>query len=201
MGAKVYIAVCSCRDWKPQFGVSLCGLISHAPKTEGLDSVFLNVLQGTSVLPRARQLAMEDAIKGGFTHILMLDDDMKFTPDLLESLLNRNAPVVGLNYARKDGSGGTMACDLEGKPVCSKGKTGIEEIGWIGFGGILIDLEAIKPISKPYFEMRWLEERSDFMGEDFYFSMKAQSEGVQIYIDHDASAKCAHIGDFQYREA
>lgn len=200
MKARVYIAVCSCRDWKPQFGASLCALIKHTARNPDLE-IFLNVLQGTSVLPRARQLAMEDAIKGDFTHILMLDDDMMFAGDLLERFLSRNVQVVGLNYARKNGSGSTIACRLDGQPISSKGNAGIEEIGWIPFGGILIELASIYEAPKPWFEMRWLEERKDFMGEDYYFSMKARANGVKLYIDHDASNQCAHIGDFAYREA
>lgn len=197
---RVYIAVCSCRDWKPQFGASLCSLIHNASRASGLE-IFLNTLQGTSVLPRARQLAIEDAINGGFTHILMIDDDMKFPPDLLADLIKHNVPMVGINYARKSHTNPTtLTCDLEGKNVSSKGKSGIEEVGWLGFGAVLIELSAIKDIPKPWFEMRWLPERADFMGEDFYFSMKARTSGVKLYVDHDVSNKCAHIGDFPYRE-
>ncbi len=193
---KTYIAICSCRDWKPQFGKSLCALVQRCPE------VFLNVLQGTSVLPRARQLAIEDAINGGFSHFLMIDDDMKFDQNLLLDLLSRNLPVVGVNYVRKDPANPSpMSCGLDGAVVSSKGKTGVEEIGWIGFGAILIRLEDIKNIARPLFEMRWLDERQDFMGEDYYFSMKARTAGIPIYVDHDASNKCSHIGDFNFREA
>lgn len=199
MQPKVYIAVCSCRDWKPQFGASLARLMYETGRA-GLD-IFLNPIQGTSVLPRARQLIMQDAINGGFTHFLSLDDDMKFAPNALAQLLSRDVPLIALNYARKDGSGGTMACDLEGKPMSSKGKTGIEEAGWLPFGGILIKLDAIKDIALPWFEVRWLEERNDFMGEDYYFCMKARSAGLQLYVDHNASNRCRHVGDHEYGEA
>lgn len=196
---RVYISVCSCRDWKPQFGASF-GRMMYEAGRNGTE-IFFNPLQGTSVLPRARQLVMQDAINGGFTHILQLDDDEKFAPNLLTSLLSREVPIVGLNYARKDGSGAMMACGLDGNPISSKGKTGAEEVGWLPFGGILIELDAIKGMEKPWFEVRWLDERQDFMGEDYYFSMKARTHGLKLYVDHDASNKCRHIGDFDYAEA
>ncbi len=197
--AKVYVSVCSCRDWKPQFGASFGRMMYEAGRS-GIE-IFFNPLQGTSVLPRARQLLMQDAIKGGFTHILQLDDDEKFSPNLLTQLLERDVDVVAINYARKDGSGGMMACGLDGQQISSKGKTGIEEAGWIPFGGVLIKLNAIKDMQLPWFEVRWLEERQDFMGEDYYFSMKARTHGLKLYVDHDASNKVGHIGDFEYREA
>lgn len=152
-------------------------------------------------MPRARQLAIQEAIKGGFSHILMLDDDMQFSPDLLSNFLKHQVPIVALNYARKNPQNpSAMACDMEGTPLSSKGKTGLEEVGWIGFGGILIELSCLKGIELPWFEMRWMTETNDFMGEDYYFCMKARTQGVKIYIDHDESNKCAHIGDFPYRE-
>lgn len=197
---KVYIAVCSCRDWKTRFGASLCGLIDCCHRNGKIDP-FLNILQGASVLPRARQLAIQEAAKGDYSHILMLDDDMLFPRDLLEGLLERNLPIVGINYARKNpGAATPMACDLEGKVLSSKGKAGVEEVGWLGFGAILINLDAIKTIEKPWFEMRWMEQTQDFMGEDYYFCMKARNHGVKLYIDHDASARCAHIGDYPFQE-
>ncbi len=197
---RVYIAVCSSRDWKPRFGGSLCGLIDACHKGGKIET-FLNILQGASVLPRARQLAIQEAMKGDYSHILMLDDDMMFPSDLLASFLSHDVSIVGINYARKNPQTPTpMTCDLDGKIVPSKGKTGVEEIGWLGFGAILINLDAIKPIELPWFEMRWMNETNDFMGEDYYFCMKARTHGVKLYVDHDVSAKCAHIGDYPYIE-
>lgn len=196
---KVYMTVCSCRDWKPQFGASL-GRMMYACGKAGME-VFFNPLQGTSVLPRARQLAMQDAINGGFTHFFSADDDMKFWPDLLLQLVARRLPVVGINYARKDGSGEMMACGLDGRPIQSFDRRGIEEAGWLPFGGILIDLAEMKGMELPWFETRWLPEQKDFMGEDYYFSMKARTHGMKLYVDHDASNKSTHVGDFEYNES
>ncbi len=192
---KTYVAIPSCRDWKPQFGKSLCGLINST------SDIFLNVLQGTSVLPRARQLAIQDAINGGFSHILMLDDDMAFPADLLVKMLEHEKDIVGINYCRKNPAGATpMACGLDGVVITSKDKSGLEEVGWIGFGAVLINLQIMKDIPLPWFEVRWMEEKQDFLGEDFYFCMKLRGMGAKIYIDHDISNKCAHIGDFPFKE-
>jgi len=189
---KVYIAICSCRDWKPQFGASLFAL----GKETKVDT-FLNSIQGTSVIPKARQKLMEDAINGGFTHILMIDDDMKFPADMLDRLLAHGVSFVGVNYVSK-GTKKPVSCGLDGQLFYSSERVGLSEIGWIGFGAVLIELEAIKNMPKPWFEQRWLEERQDFMGEDFYFCMKARTHGLKIYLDNDI--ECEHIGDYAYRE-
>lgn len=190
---KLYIAIPSCRDWKPQFGASLCGLVRK------INAQFtVNCMVGTSVLPKARQLAMEHAIENGFTHILFLDDDMAFQADLFDRLSSHRLPIVGANYSNKSPQCNPQSHGVDGKPLSSKDKAGAEEAGWIGFGAVLIDLSVMKDVPKPWFETRWLPERNSFMGEDYYFCGKVREHGIKIYIDHDA--KVTHVGDYHYRE-
>lgn len=194
---KIYIAVPSCRDWKASFGASLCGLVRKMTQ-DGID-FDLCVMQGASVLPRARQLAINIAISNGFTHILFLDDDMCFSPELFNQLITANEDIVAANYARKNPRDPSpMAYGLDGESVSSFGKTGKQEVGWIGFGAVLIRLNAIKNIPMPLFEMAWLDDRKDFIGEDFYFCKKVRDHGGSIFVLHDL--KIAHVGDFGYVE-
>lgn len=193
---KTYIAIPSCRDWKPHFGASLCGLVRKMTH-DGVDFDMM-AMMGTSVLPKARQLAVDHAIQHGFSHILFLDDDMAFSADLFESLSKHNLPVVAANYSNKSSNPNPQTHGIDGNPLSSHGKTGIEEAGWIGFGAVLISLSAIKDVPKPLFEMRWMEERGSFIGEDYYFCGKARAHGVKVYIDHDVSQKMGHVGDHVY---
>lgn len=194
---KVYACIPSCRDWKPHFGSSLCGLVRQMT----LDSVdfIINAMMGTSVLPKARQLALEHAIQEGFTHVLFLDDDMSFGPDLFRTLANPGEAVVGANYSNKSAQRNPQTHSLEGQPVSSNGQTGCQEVGWIGFGAVLIELAALAEVPKPWFEMRWMEDRQSFIGEDYYFCGKLRAHGVKIHVHHDAH--CGHVGDIVYREA
>lgn len=193
---KTYIAIPSCRDWKPHFGASLCGLVRKMTM-DGVDFDMI-AMMGTSVIPKARQLAIDYAIEHGFTHVLFLDDDMAFPADLYESLSKHSLPVVAANYSNKSSEPSPQTHGLDGQPIFSHGKTGIEEAGWVGFGAVLIDVSTVKDIPKPLFEMRWLDERGAFIGEDYYFCGKARAHGVKIYIDHDASQKMGHVGDRVY---
>jgi len=193
---KVYLAIPSCRDWKPQFGASVCGLVGKLSK-DGVDFT-MNAMMGTSVLPRARQVALEHAISEGCSHVLFLDDDMAFSPDIFDRLVAHQKEIIGANYSNKSPQRNPQSHALDGSPLSSKDRSGIEEAGWIGFGAILISLDAIKDVPKPWFETRWLEERQSFIGEDYYFCGKVRGCGVRIYIDHDI--KVGHIGDALYGE-
>ncbi len=194
---RVYLAIPSCRDWKPQFGSSLCGLV-HKMTKDGVHFI-INAMMGTSVLPKARQLAMEHAIEQGFTHILFLDDDMAFDGDLFDRLSSPGLPIVASNYCNKNPVSSPQSHGLDGKPLSSMGKSGVEETGWVGFGAILIDLSIMSNVPKPWFETRWVEERNAFIGEDYFFCSQVRNAGHKIHINHDV--KCAHVGDFSYREA
>ncbi len=193
---KVLIAIPCCRDWKPAFGSALIGLVHYSR----IIDFNVYIMQGASVLPKARQGAVRKAIDEGYSHILFLDDDMGFPPDLLEVFSSHHLPVVAANYTRKTPNPITQTCGIDGQPVKSFGKTGVEEVGWIGFGAVLIELDKIKDIENPLFETRWMPERNDFVGEDYYFCGKVRAHGIKVYIDHDVSNKVSHIGDYAYRE-
>lgn len=195
---KLAITTPSCRDWKAAFGSSMIALVRHLERSGMNYDVYLQ--PGASVLPRARQLAVEWAKKIEATHLLCIDDDMQFTPECVTYLLSRDVDVVGCNYVGK-GTGKPLVHGIDGNPMTSKDALGFEECGWTGFGLVLIKLESIKDIPAPLFETRWLEERQDFVGEDFYFCGKVRAHGVKVYVDHDASQSIAHIGDHAYREA
>lgn len=198
MQAKIYTAVPSGRDWKPLFGNSLASLM-YLSGRHGIQ-LCLNCIQGNHIT-KARQLAVRDAIAGGFSHILFFDDDMKFPPDTLIKLLRHDVDAVSINYVRKDINNNTpLVLGLDGLPVSSKGKNGIEEIGWIGFGGVLIKLELLKQIPDPIFSMPWIAERNDWLTEDFFFCKIFREHGGRIFVDHDLSNQSAHIGDFYYKE-
>lgn len=197
MTVKVYIAIPSCRDWKPQFGASMCGLVRKMTQ-DGVDFA-INAMAQASLLPRARQLAMEHAIEQGFTHVLFLDDDMMFDPDLFAQLYDKDLHIVGANYSNKSPARNPQAHGIDGQPLSSAGRGGIEEVGYLGFGAILINLSAMIGVPKPWFEVRWLPERQGFIGEDYFFCMQARNAGQRIYVNH--AAKVLHMGDFAFREA
>ncbi len=192
---KVYIAIPSCRDWKPHFGASLCGLVKKMT-VDNVDFI-INAMIGTSVLPKARQMAMEHAIELGYSHILFLDDDMQFGNDLFDGL-SKGLPIVAANYSNKNPNTNPQSHGVDGHPLSSVGKSGIEEAGWVGFGAVLIDLSIMDNVEKPWFETRWMPERNSFIGEDYYFCGKVRTAGHKIYVNHDL--KVGHVGDHCYYE-
>ena len=98
------IAVCVPGDrWKAGFGFSVSNMIAKfagAKYEHGEKSIELISVSG-SMLAQVRTGLVLRAMKAEATHMLFLDDDMEFPPDLLHRLLRHNKPVVGCNYSRR----------------------------------------------------------------------------------------------------
>lgn len=192
---KLALVILCCRDWKASFGASMIGLTRRLTLQNIQFEV--NIMQGASVLPRARQLAIKWAQDIGATHLLCIDDDMQFHADVPERLLAHDLDIVACNYVSK-ATRDALVHGLDGKLLSSSGRTGLEEVGWAGFGMILIKVAALQNIPLPFFETTWLREKQDFIGEDFYFCRKMREHGVKIHVDHDASQLVSHIGDIAF---
>lgn len=196
---KLAIAICSTRDWKPHFGVSLVGLVGHViaggVKNEKLEQFDLLTRSNCSNLCNGRASVLEEAIERGFTHVLMLDDDGSFPPDIIDELAKHKKQVVGANLPHKTLDSPGTALGMDGKPVVGDG---LQEVVAMGLAIVLIDLSALKKLQKPWFETRWIPQMNQVCGEDFYFITSLRKEGVQVFVDQDLSRKCGHIGDFAF---
>jgi len=201
---KIIIAVPSNRPWVPAFGQSILGLMQHL-YTRGANGIkpvhaIFHLQSNASLLPASRQKAIDAAIKEEADYLLMLDDDMNFPPSVLDTLLSRNLDFVAANYVSKGITGRTTAQGANDEKITSLGKTGTEEVGWVGLGVALIRVAAIKNVPRPHFEVLWLEETQSYLGEDYLFSEKLRHAGIKLYVDHDVSNQISHVGDFHYTE-
>lgn len=153
-----------------------------------------------SQISRQRQELVERAVASigvdePFTHVLFLDDDMRFPAETMQRLLAWNKPFVAANYARRRVPYG-MTAQKGGKRVSSLDKMGIEVVDSVGLGIALIDLKVFHAIPRPWFiEGFWKSETGDgYISEDVHFCMKAQKAGFEIHVDHDLSQEVSHVG-------
>lgn len=200
---KLQISVMSARGWSPMFGHCYTSLVHHVTKNgvKGfeLEELLIDTTSGQSLIHDGRHQACVQAMAKGCTHLLMLDDDMQFTPDLLDIFFARKVPVIAANCLRKrDQKAEATAVLLDGSFHHPENKTNMEEALQVGTGIILINLNAIRHIPYPYFSSPWMAEINSHMGEDYYFCKKAREHGVKIYIDNLVSNASAHMGEFAF---
>lgn len=194
---RLNISVSSNRPHPPQFTLCLTHLIATLAHNLGpFTDMGLQIKQNVSLLPAGRQNSVAASIKAGFTHILFIDDDSAFPPNALHRLAAHGKRIVAANFVKKVREAHYCATALDGQPMASMGKGGLEEASKIGFGMTLIDLDVFVKTPAPHFEIRWNGET--YTGEDHCFSNKVRERGEQLWIDHDLSAICGHIGDYVY---
>lgn len=153
-----------------------------------------------TIIPQQRTSLVKDAIAADATHILWLDSDMRFPPDVLSRLLAHNETIVAANYpTRRPPIVPTAASSVAGLIFTTHDSTGLEEVDRVGMGCMLVDMTVFKALDAPWFALGYLPKLNDFVGEDVFFCQKAARHGFPTLIDHDLSKQVSHLGEFPYQ--
>lgn len=197
---KILISFPTNRDWKPVFGCSLVGLIAHLYKG-GIDHKIVPWLNCSNIA-KGRNEICEYLLSESFSHLLTIDDDMGFDAPAFDLMLSRNTDFVAANYLKRisyrslkiANKTSSVAIGIDGKPIYSSKRTGIEEVSSIGFGFVLMKSKCLENLKKPYFRM------TPYLNEDAYFCNLLRKGGIIPYVDHDASRHVVHICDSHLQE-
>lgn len=195
---RVAIAVLTHKGHHPLFSPCFSKLLIHVAvhgSSYGVDKYDLAHGHGISYPNVARQEVFTAAKQQGNTHLLMLDDDQTFPPDLLKTLISRNVRAIGANYVEKTVDYRPVAINFDFQRIDSRNKTGIEKVGHIPFGLFLLDLSVLDVVHPPHFEILWDYEKGGYVGQDIYCCRKFREHGIDIYVDHDASQNVGHAGE------
>ncbi len=204
---KISINICTHRYMNPFFVNSMFYMLDCMHKT-GM-KFEMNSQMGVSNITGGRQERVNAAIQSDCTHMLFIDDDMVFAQDIVHKLLtemntltlagNRKV-AIGVNACRKSPADLYYTAKEVGSEefLKSKGKTGVAEVSRCGLGVFLIPIPLLREIPAPHFEITWLEDKKEHMGEDFYFIKKLREHGVKVYVDQDVSQTIGHAGEFIY---
>lgn len=192
------IAVLSGRDQNPKFVKCLTEMLVVLASDKKL--MFSTMFRdNVGCLSAGRQLVLDQAIERGLTHLLYIDDDMTFPVSVAYDLLKHDVDVVALNAVRKDPSKMTFcARDNNGLEVTSLGKHGLEQVRRVGMGVCLVRLAAAEKAPKPHFEVVYNRHSKSYISEDYFFCDLMTAAGAKIYVDHEASQKVGHVGDYVY---
>ncbi len=141
-----------------------------------------------TMIDSARNMLVENALKiPDATHLLMIDDDHVFSPDLVKRMLDHNVDVIGaLAFKRND----------DFQPCCyRKGEDNhhypmlpsvFQEVDVIGTGAMLFKLDIFKDnkLKFPWFETGYDKETPpNHWSVDFNFCIKAKEAGYKIWCD------------------
>jgi Anp1 len=155
-------------------------------------------MQTGSLISRQRQNLAMSAIDSGASHILWLDSDMMYPVTVAETLLQHRQDVVACNYSTRTEPIKGVAYKRIGdwdswlKPGNTTPR--LQEAAGVGMGCMLTSTQVYEKLEKPWFEVSWVDEYNDFIGEDFYFCVLAREAGYKVMIDSVLSQQIKHIG-------
>lgn len=132
---------------------------------------------GSSIL-QGRESLIKKSISGGYSHILWLDSDMEFPTDLLDRLIEHNAPVAACAYAN--------AYTL--KPNVYN----TSDAPWLSLGCSLIQVAVLNSMIPPYFSMEYDHITGRHMSEWYTFCKKLNELKAPILIDWELSKQVFH---------
>jgi hypothetical protein len=167
------------------------------------DAISLKISQGTLIANQRAELCL-DAMREKCTHVLFIDSDMRFPHDMIERLLQHDLDIVATNCARRRMPTGPTAQiykeNGERELVYTMPEsTGLQEVGSVGMGVMLIKANVFAKLAEPWFETPWRHDKRGYIGEDVFFCKKARDAGFKIWIDHDVSKEIGHIGMFEFK--
>lgn len=169
----------------------------------------------------ARNMACQQCLEGGFTHLFFLDDDTIPPHDAIPRLLAHNLPIVSGVYYRRSPPIGlpVMLKDvfdekgkLLGRQHCVQYQIPcLLEVDYVGSGCLLIKREVLEkcppqtrscPNCKVDFESEhrwfdWAVDRIDLppdrkLSEDYTWNFHVRKHGYKIMVD--TSIQCRHVG-------
>lgn len=154
-----------------------------------------------SMIGAAREEFVRDVIAlPQATHLLFIDEDMGFREDTLNIMLSRQMPIVSCNYRMK-----VPPCAFTCRKLDDSGwletteeKNSLEEASWSGFGFCLIERQVLEKMKSPMFQNVYVEQYKTYSTEDRSFFLQAAEHGFRPWVDHKASKKVYHIGNYAY---
>ncbi len=195
-------------DWAMCFaGLFQYAAVMALPGAETQDVRVFN--KRGSLLPKQREETVWEAKKWGATHLLFIDTDHTFPPQLAHGLMQHMRPVVAINCTTKSIPSWPTARNFNPERVggdvvySDETKHGLERVWRVGTGVMLISMEVFNnpKVKGPLFAAHWDERNGNYVGEDWAFCEVLEKAGIPIYVDHDASRLIGHVGTVEYNHS
>lgn len=170
-----------------EFARCLTGLVQKLER-DGVD--YDVCFKGGTLVYNGREALSAEAINNNYTHILWLDADMVFNPDVFEKLSSHEKPfVTGVYKSRHAPYRSCIFSSLEPDERVTEFPTDLFEIAACGFGIVLVETDLLYTVYKKHGTMF---APSSMFGEDLALCDRARDCGYTLYCDPNVVA--GHIG-------
>lgn len=160
----------------------------------------------SSMLPYARTMVVESAVRAGATHALLLDSDMTYPADTAHRLMigaARCQGFVAANCVTRRAPIRWTARNLDGETYASVLPEGDAQ-SWtavrsVGVAVALITAELWGRLVRPAFN--FAATAKGWVGEDIWFCERLKAAGAAIMVDNRLSHEVGHVGAHEFTPA
>lgn len=192
---RLLIGIPSQENWEPEFGLSLAMMIHHLT-CAGV--VFHIQNERGSILPQLRQNLVDMAVQNDVSHLLFMDCDQTFPPELPLEWLSVKRPVIAANIATKGTPCYPTAKKMVGgvpQPFYSDvAAERFSQVGRIGTGIMMLDRATLQALPRPAFLPGWHDKLGVYVGEDWMMVSHLDELGIPVVVDNHLSLKVGHVG-------
>lgn len=141
-----------------------------------------------------RNQLVDVALQNGSSHLMFIDSDISFPPDGVARLLAHDKDIVGGYYNTRRGNNPIRVKGPEGLIAPDPMPTSMFQCIVLPTGFMLIKLECLKRLSRPYFAV--ITHEKGTIGEDVFFCRQAAEAGIEVWVD--PTIHLGHIGKKVY---
>ncbi len=186
---KVLIAMC-CGDMvHSDFTFSLAQMYGYS-LSQGI-TCGINIVK-SSLIEVSRNIAVDQMLENGCSHILFIDSDMAFGTQALQRLLSHKVPIVGVTYSTRMPPFMLTHKNFDDTRTL-RVSSGIYSVKGLGGGLMLVERRVFEAFKRPWFQMNWLDDKT-IHGEDLFFCEDAITAGFDVMLDVDLSRNVRHCG-------
>lgn len=183
---RIAIGTPSTGHWRESMGVCAVGLAAMT----SCAGAIVDCIGATGAYTEVnRNNIVEAALQREFDAILWIDSDMKFPPDALVHLINRNLDIVGATYRERQEPYRFLGSFLDGDDRHAA-ESGLHRMARLPGGFILVRTAVYRAITAPWYRLDELGYR-----DDYYFSNLARAAGFEVWCDMDLTRHIVHRGE------
>ena len=136
------------------------------------------------LIDRARNAIAETMLNKGFDYLMFCDDDQIFPVDILEKMIELDKDIVTAPIADRNGEGTIALFDGNLEPIKSCQTT--QQVRACGLSATLIKRKVLEEVALKYgvpfrFEKKKVNGKSQSLGEDVNFCLRARELGFEIW--------------------
>ena len=133
------------------------------------------------------------ALQNNSTHLMFIDSDISFPSDGIERLLAHDKDIVGGYYNTRRGNNPIKHLE-DGQIISKPNPSTLFKCHILPTGFMLIRLEALEKIARPFFQV--ITHEKGTIGEDVVFCKKASDAGIEVWCD--PTIPLGHVGKHIY---